>query len=97
MRIIKSFNKIYLKAAMMSIILCSCNFDLSQRGDSQVLFKLKSPNQTNLIFYNKIIETNELSVLGYNNMYMGGGISVGDINNDELPDIFLTVDWDFWV
>ena len=90
MRMIKSFNKICLTVTMLPMILCCCDFDLSHRNDSQKLFKLKSPNQTNLIFSNKIIETNELSVLGYNNMYMGGGISVGDINNDELPDIFFT-------
>lgn len=90
MRMIKSFNKICLTVTMLPMILCCCDFDLSHRNDSQKLFKLKSPNQTNLIFSNKIIETNELSVLGYNNMYMGGGISVGDINNDGLPDIFFT-------
>ena len=90
MSITKNFNKIHLTVTMISLILCSCNLDLSHRNDSQVLFKMKSPNQTNLIFSNKIVETNEFSVLGYNNMYMGGGISVGDINNDQLPDIFLT-------
>ncbi|MEC8599253.1 MAG: FG-GAP-like repeat-containing protein [Bacteroidota bacterium] len=90
MRITKNFIKLNLIFAATSIIFNSCNLDLSVGKNSELLFKLKSPSDTNLNFSNKIVETNELSVLSYNNMYMGGGVSIGDINNDKLPDIFLT-------
>ncbi|MCS3796302.1 VCBS repeat-containing protein [Niastella sp. OAS944] len=53
------------------------------------LFELLSPKQTNIQFINRINETENLNVLAYEYFYNGGGIAVGDINNDGLEDIFL--------
>ena len=65
----------------------SCSLGLIENTD-KLLYKPKLTNETNIIFSNNIVETDEFNILSYNNMYMGGGVSIGDINNDELPDIF---------
>lgn len=54
------------------------------------LFKLLSPKQTGIRFSNDINETENLNVLAYEYFYNGGGVAVGDINNDGLEDIFFT-------
>ena len=72
----------------ISALYYSCNFELIENKGKR-LYKLKLPNETNLVFSNNIVESKTISILEYNNMYMGGGVSIGDINNDELPDIFL--------
>src|SRR5689334_13983620 len=56
----------------------------------QPLFKLLPPKETNVKFSNDISETESLNVLSYEYFYNGGGVAVGDINNDGLPDIFFT-------
>ncbi|WP_205508998.1 VCBS repeat-containing protein [Longitalea arenae] len=53
------------------------------------LFELLTPKQTNIHFANRINETEHLNVLAYEYFYNGGGVAVGDINNDGLEDIFL--------
>lgn len=53
------------------------------------LFEFLSPKQTNIKFENRISETENLNVLAYEYFYNGGGVAVGDINNDGLEDIFL--------
>ena len=53
------------------------------------LFELLTPKQTNIKFENHISETENLNVLAYEYFYNGGGVAVGDINNDGLEDIFL--------
>ncbi|OQP61332.1 RNA-binding protein [Niastella vici] len=53
------------------------------------LFELLAPKQTNIQFANRINETEYLNVLAYEYFYNGGGVAVGDINNDGLEDIFL--------
>ena len=86
MRITKKyFNKSLIRFIVSTIIFYSCDSDFIK-----TIYKLKLPNETKLIFSNNIVETDEFSILNYNNMYMGGGVSIGDINNDELPDVFLT-------
>ena len=54
------------------------------------LFKNPSPAETGIDFVNTITETNDLNILDYLYFYDGGGVAVGDINNDGLIDIFFT-------
>ncbi len=54
------------------------------------MFQLLSPKQTNIKFTNHINETEDLNVLAYEYFYNGGGVAVGDINNDGLEDLFFT-------
>ncbi|HTR29135.1 MAG TPA: VCBS repeat-containing protein [Puia sp.] len=54
------------------------------------LFRLLPAKQTGVRFSNDIKESEELNVLNYEYFYNGGGVAVGDINNDGLPDLFFT-------
>jgi hypothetical protein len=54
------------------------------------LFTLLSSKQTGIDFNNMIVENNAQNVLAYEYMYNGGGVAIGDINNDGLDDIFFT-------
>lgn len=56
----------------------------------QPLFQLLSPKETGIRFSNEISETENLNVLAYEYFYNGGGVAVGDINNDGLQDIMFT-------
>jgi hypothetical protein len=56
----------------------------------QKLFKLLDSSQTGVGFVNDINESEDLNVLAYEYFYNGGGVAVGDINNDGLLDIFFT-------
>ena len=54
------------------------------------LFTKISPSSSNINFKNILIEDEEFNVLNYPYFYNGGGVAVGDINNDGLTDIFFT-------
>ncbi|WP_418499775.1 VCBS repeat-containing protein [Flagellimonas sp.] len=54
------------------------------------LFKTPTPGETGVNFTNTLTPTDELSILDYLYFYNGGGVSIGDINNDGFSDIFFT-------
>jgi enediyne biosynthesis protein E4 len=54
------------------------------------LFQLMDENETNISFINKVEDEEDFNILTYRNFYNGGGVALGDINNDSLPDVFFT-------
>ena len=54
------------------------------------LFKVLRSNKTGLEFNNKITPTANFNLFNYMYFYNGGGIGVGDFNNDGLIDVFFT-------
>ena len=54
------------------------------------LFKKIKSSHSGINFKNNLSYTEELNPYTYRNFYNGGGVGIGDINNDSLPDIFFT-------
>lgn len=53
-------------------------------------FELLSPKRTGITFSNTLKEDQKNNILTYEYFYNGGGVGVGDINNDGLEDVFFT-------
>ncbi len=54
------------------------------------LFERLSPKTTGVTFVNEVPEDTGINIINYLNFYNGGGVAVGDIDNDGLPDLFFT-------
>jgi len=54
------------------------------------LFRLIPSNESGINFNNKITENDTLNPIDVTNIYNGGGVGVGDFNNDGLQDIYFT-------
>ncbi len=77
-------NNFKLIIVLLGFLMVSC----SQKKDP--LFISAASQNTGLNFKNTITETNDLNILDYIYFYNGGGVAIGDINNDGLQDIFLS-------
>jgi len=54
------------------------------------LFTLLDKNRTGVDFNNTLVYEEDFNIIDYLYFYDGGGVAIGDLNNDSLPDLFLT-------
>jgi hypothetical protein len=68
----------------MALLCCGC------KTETNTLFTLLPTGQTGIVFENRIADTDSLNILDYLYYYNGGGVAIGDFNNDGLPDIYFS-------
>lgn len=81
-----------------AVLFSSCNNsanEVSKEGEKELysgpLFTSMNAAQTGVAYVNILPEaTPSLNYFAYPNIYNGGGVSLGDINNDGLTDIYFT-------
>jgi len=80
--------KVSLISILIISLFLSCQSDTSNVKYDELFVKLDS-NETGITFKNTVVETPSMNMLTNNNIYAGGGVAVGDINNDGLQDFIL--------
>jgi enediyne biosynthesis protein E4 len=74
----------FLKILFFSFFLFGC----SKKED--LLFEKLASNESNISFNNQLLPAKGISILDYLYYYNGGGVALGDINNDGLVDVYFT-------
>jgi hypothetical protein len=73
----------------LMLVLCLTTVSCKKKQDKAV-FELLSKSDTGIDFENTITDTEDINIFNYRNFYNGGGVAIGDINNDGLQDIYFT-------
>lgn len=84
-------NRLINLTAFLVFLGCSNNNeDTATQTNSNNLFIKLPAEQTGVSFVNEIENQKNFNIFKYRNFYNGGGVAIGDVNNDSLPDIFFT-------
>jgi len=80
MKFFRSWLGLFMIAVIILLVSCRKN---------NTLFNELPPSKTGIYFNNKITESDTLNPMDETNIYNGGGIGVGDFNNDGLQDLYF--------
>ena len=86
MRFVTSFT--YSIISIFFLIISGCSSEKSKKETP--LFELMAPEKSGFSFSNNLTFDEAFNIYTYRNFYNGGGVAIGDINNDGLQDIYVT-------
>lgn len=66
------------------------SFFLFSCGGEETLFTQMPTEDTGIAFSNRITESDTMNVLTFEYVNNGGGVALGDFNNDNLTDVYFT-------
>ena len=69
---------------------CTNQGEKKEPDQKPTLFHRLSAKETGIEFQNTLTIQEDLDVFRYRNFYNGGGVAIGDVNNDGLSDVYLT-------
>lgn len=72
----------WIPVLLLGILWVSCKQDKR--------FTRLESDDTGIDFSNRISENDTMNVLSFEYVYNGGGVGIGDFNNDSLPDVYFT-------
>lgn len=78
-----------MKKLLIIIIILLLGSGLAVAQDKKLFSSLPS-SYTGISFSNTLYEDETINFYSYGYLYNGGGVAVGDINNDGLPDIYFS-------
>lgn len=70
-------------------VLTNCSKNQQDSSNEDSLFTQIAPEKSGVTFVNTVRDSKDLNILDYLYFYNGGGVAVGDINNDGLSDLFF--------
>ncbi len=75
-----------------ALLIASINACISEKNDlkNKRRFISLNPESSGITFVNKLTENDSVNYFNYGYIYMGGGVAIGDVNNDGLDDIYFT-------
>lgn len=76
------------ETALVAVTAAGISCNGKKNSDKQ--FTLIEPSHSGVYFSNDLTETAQFNLEEYLYFYNGGGVAVGDINNDGLKDLFFT-------
>jgi len=75
---------------LLSLIIIGCNSNSIENKKTKSNLKGISSEISGISFSNTLHPTDELNIIEYLYYYNGGGVAIGDLNNDGLEDIYLS-------
>ncbi len=94
----KSTNRFFLNSTQWiitwSIVYCTlllcCAKEDKVNPSNEKLFTLIDPKKSGIHFVNMLEFDADFNIYTYRNFYNGGGVAIGDINQDSMPDIYFS-------
>lgn len=83
-------NQRYLHLMNKAIVLIVLGFVVFSCSKAPELFTNPETEKIGVSFQNTLTATEDMNILDYLYFYNGGGLAIGDINNDGLPDIYFS-------
>ena len=72
------------------LLIFSLPLFIACQSKPKTLFTLLPSSETGVTFQNTVIENEQFNLYDFHNVYNGAGIAIGDLNNDNLPDLYFT-------